>query len=42
VTPSGQRFDGDGEKEKMEVMEKTMKIGRNDSAMEGIEVERIH
>jgi hypothetical protein len=35
VTRKGQILDGDGEKEKME---KTMKIGRNHSAMEEIEV----
>jgi hypothetical protein len=41
VTRNGQKLDGDGKNEK-EKMEKIMKIGRNYSVMEGIEVERIH
>jgi hypothetical protein len=39
VTRNGQRLDGDGEKKKMG---KTLKRGRNHSAMEGIDVEGIH
>jgi hypothetical protein len=46
VTRNGQRLDSDGEKEKQkqkqkEKMEKTLKRGRNHSAMEEIEVEGI-
>jgi hypothetical protein len=45
VTRNGQRLDGDGsneKKKKKRKKDKTMKIGRNHSVMEGIEVERIH